>query len=60
MTRKFIASVWPQGEGFIARCLEIDVASQGTTVEEALVNLRKALELHFEHPNSDEDLDDTL
>lgn len=29
-------------------CPEIDVASQGKSVEEALVNLREAIELYFE------------
>ncbi len=34
----------------MAQCLEIDVASQGTTEEEAVENLRDALELHFTPP----------
>ena len=32
----------------MARCLEVEVASQGETVEQALANLREALELYFE------------
>ncbi len=32
----------------MAQALETDVASQGHSVEEALANLREALELHFE------------
>ena len=32
----------------MARCLDVEVASQGATVEEALENLREALELYFE------------
>ncbi|HET7036057.1 MAG TPA: hypothetical protein VFI42_10290 [Thermomicrobiaceae bacterium] len=32
----------------MAQCLEIDVASQGETEAEALVNLREALELYFQ------------
>ena len=32
----------------MARCLEAEVASQGRTIEEALANLREALELYFE------------
>jgi predicted RNase H-like HicB family nuclease len=31
--------------------LELDVASQGETEEEALANLKEALELHFEPPH---------
>jgi predicted RNase H-like HicB family nuclease len=33
---------------YIAQCLEVDVVSQGKTVDEALANLREALELYFE------------
>ena len=32
----------------MAQCLEVDVASQGETEEEALANLEEALELFFE------------
>ena len=48
MTRGFTATVWQEGEWFIARCGGVEVASQGLTAEEALMNLREALELHFE------------
>lgn len=47
MKQTFTASVWQEGVWFIAQCREIDVASQGETEEEALENLRDALELHF-------------
>jgi len=36
------------GEWCVARCLEVEVTSQGETVEHALDNLREALELYFE------------
>ena len=48
MKRQFAATVWCEGEWYVSQCLELDVASQGHTEEEALVNLREALELHFE------------
>ena len=32
----------------LARCLQVEVASQGETIEESLENLREALELYFE------------
>jgi predicted RNase H-like HicB family nuclease len=38
----------------VAQCLEVDMASQGTSEEEALHNLQEALELHFEPPTSTE------
>lgn len=40
--------VYPEDGIFVARCLDIDVASDGDTEEEALANLREALELFFE------------
>lgn len=33
---------------YVARCLEVEVTSQGETFDEALSNLREALELYFE------------
>lgn len=48
ITRTLTAAVVNDGEWYVARCLEVEVASQGETVEEALANLREALELYFE------------
>ncbi len=50
MKRTFTASVWQEGNWFVAQCLEIDIASQGETETEALANLEEALSLHFEPP----------
>lgn len=50
MKQTFTASVWQEGDWFVAQCLDVDIASQGETEEEALANLREALELHFEPP----------
>ena len=50
MRRTFSASVWQEGEWFVAQCMEVDVASQGESEQEALDNLREALELHFMPP----------
>jgi len=50
MKRSFTASISQEGEWYIAQCLQVDVASQGTTEDEALENLRDALELHFMPP----------
>jgi len=49
-TKKLTAVVTKEDNWFIAQCVEIDVASQGETEEEALKNLKEALELHFEEP----------
>ncbi len=45
---RFTAAVTREGTWYVAQCLEIDVASQGETFEEALANLREALELRLE------------
>lgn len=37
-----------EGDGYVALCPEVDVASQGDSVEQARDNLREALELFFE------------
>jgi predicted RNase H-like HicB family nuclease len=50
MKQSFTASVWQEGEWFIAQCIQVDVASQGATEDEALDHLRDALELHFTPP----------
>lgn len=50
MKRTFTASVQREGEWYVAQALEVDVTSQGETLDEALANLREALELYFEPP----------
>lgn len=50
MKRPFSATVWREGDWFVSQCLDVDIASQGSTEEEALANLGEALELHFEPP----------
>ena len=45
---RFTGAVTHEPPWYVARCLEVEVASQGETVEEALENLREALELYFE------------
>ena len=47
-TRRLTALIEREGDGFVSLCPEVDVASQGETVEAALANLREALELYFE------------
>jgi predicted RNase H-like HicB family nuclease len=37
-----------EGDGFVALCPELDIASQGATIEEARANLVEALTLFFE------------
>ena len=50
MKRDLRVVVTQEGDWFVAQCLDVDVASQGVTEEEAIENLRDALELHFTPP----------
>ncbi len=47
-TRQLTAIIEREGDGYVALCPELDVASQGDTIEEARRNLTEALELFFE------------
>ncbi|MBS3965786.1 MAG: type II toxin-antitoxin system HicB family antitoxin [Truepera sp.] len=48
MTKRLTAIVEREREGYVALCSELDIASQGETIEEARNNLREALDLFFE------------
>jgi len=54
---RFTAAVSHEGDWQVARWLEVEVASQGHTVEEALANLREALGLYFEDETIPEGLE---
>ena len=43
-----------EGDMYVALCPELDVASQGTTVEEATANLKEAVELFLESAGPEE------
>ncbi len=47
-THQLTAIIEREGDAWVASCAELDIASQGGTVEEARVNLIEALELFFE------------
>ena len=52
--KQFTAIIEREGDGYVALCPELDIASQGDTVEEARENLIEALELFFEHASDPE------
>jgi predicted RNase H-like HicB family nuclease len=54
MTRQMTAIIEREGDGYVSFCPEIDVASQGDTVQEASHNLREAVELFFETASPEE------
>jgi predicted RNase H-like HicB family nuclease len=52
--RQFTAIINREENGYVSLCPELDIASQGNTVEEARNNLVEALELFFEVANATE------
>ena len=52
MKKTFTVAVFREDNWFVAKCIENSIASQGTTLDESLDNLREALELYYE----DEDI----
>jgi predicted RNase H-like HicB family nuclease len=52
--RQFTGIIEREGNWFVALCPELDIASQGNTVEEARTNLIEAIELFFEVADASE------
>ena len=48
MSNHLTAIIQAESPGFVALCPELDIASQGDTIEESLGNLREAVELFYE------------
>lgn len=48
MSFKVTVIVQKDDDWYVAKCIENSVASQGKSVEEAIDNLREALELYYE------------
>jgi predicted RNase H-like HicB family nuclease len=48
MQKQLTAIIEREEGGYVSLCPELDIASQGNTIEEARQNLREALELFFE------------
>lgn len=46
--RRLTAIIEREDDGFVALCPELDIASQGVSIEEARANLIEALTLFFE------------
>jgi predicted RNase H-like HicB family nuclease len=54
MNRQLTAIIEREDSGYVSLCPELDIASQGETIEEARDNLREALELFFETASPEE------
>jgi predicted RNase H-like HicB family nuclease len=48
MSKRLTAIIQADGAEFVALCPELDIASQGSSIEEARNNLQEALQLFFE------------
>jgi predicted RNase H-like HicB family nuclease len=48
-TYKLTAVIWKEKEGYVSKCPETGVASCGDSPEEALKNLKEAVELYLEN-----------
>lgn len=53
-SQQFTAIIEREGSGYVSFCPQLDIASQGETVEDARKNLIEALELFFETADSTE------
>jgi predicted RNase H-like HicB family nuclease len=53
-TRRFTAMIYREDGGYVALCPELDVASQGGSIEDASANLREAVELFLESADPSE------
>ena len=51
---QFTAIIEREGDSYVALCPELDIASQGKTVEQARSNLKEAIELFFESASHEE------
>ena len=54
---RLTAAIHQEGTRYVARCLELDVVSQGDTIEKAKANLVEAIELLLEDPADWRDID---
>ena len=54
MNKQLTVVIQKEGDGYVSLCPEVDIASQGDTVDEARNNLKEALELFFESASPEE------
>ena len=54
MQKQLTVLIEREGTGYVSLCPELDIASQGDTIEEARDSLREALELFFETASPEE------
>lgn len=47
-TREIDYVIWKEDEYYVSRCINVEVSSFGRTIEEAIQNLKEAVELYFD------------
>ncbi len=60
---EYTAVVWKEEKGYVSKCSELGVASCGDTFEDAVNNLKDAVELYIENArelNLMEDIEESL
>ncbi|MFW6015431.1 MAG: type II toxin-antitoxin system HicB family antitoxin [bacterium] len=60
MSLKFTVFVQKEDDWYVAKCLENNISSQGKTIEEALANLKEAVELFYEDEKPSDEFPQTF
>lgn len=48
MSIKYNVIIQKENDWYVAKCIDNNVASQGKSIEEALANLKEAVELYYQ------------
>ncbi len=51
---KFSAVIEKEENAYVSHCVELGIASQGDSIEEAIANLKEAIELYLKHADPEE------
>ena len=54
MTKDLTKAIMQDGDVFVSLCVELDIASQGQTSEEAIENVKEAVTLFLEEASEEE------
>lgn len=58
---KSVTAIIHKGENFfIGECLEVDIITQGNTIDEVLSNLKEAIALYFENEDIEKSLNNKI
>ena len=54
LTHQFSTIITKENHLYVAHCPELDIASQGESIDEAIQNLKEAIELYHEDEDTNE------